>query len=140
MTTPLHKMPIDHVELLVPDRHAAANWYRDILGLTAKPEDETWADENPGGPLMISGDGGHSSLALFQGPSENTKTDGFRRVAFGASGDQFVAFVAFGRERGLQPMKVVDHETQISVYFNDPWGHALEVTTHDHKRGREAMK
>src|SRR4029450_6150389 len=107
MTSPIHKMPIDHVELIVPDRHEAAAWYRDILGLTAKAEDVKWADENPGGPLMISGDGGHTMVALLQAPSKgDTSKDGIRRVAFGSGGDEFVAFLEFGRERGLQPMKV----------------------------------
>jgi len=140
MTSPLHGAPIDHVELMVPDRHAAAAWYRDVLGLIATPEDERWANENPAGPLIISADGGRTSLALFEGPSgSDTSKDGIRRVAFRASGDEFVAFVEFGRALGLTPMRVIDHETQISVYFSDPYGHALEVTTHDHKRGRAAV-
>src|SRR3954470_14087441 len=108
MTSPLKKSPIDHVELIVPDRHEAATWYRDVLGLAAKAEDVKWADENPTGPLMISGDGGDTLLALFQAPSNgDTSKNGFRRVAFGASGDEFVAFVEFGRALGLEPMKVV---------------------------------
>ena len=82
MTSPLKKIPIDHVELLVPNRREAAAWYFDILGLKASPEDEKWAEDNPGGPLMISSDGGNTSLALFQGPSDDTSTDGIRRVAF----------------------------------------------------------
>ena len=140
MTSPLLGTGIDHVELMVPDRLEAAAWYRDVLGLIATPDDEKWAKENPGGPLMISADGGRTFLALFTGTSESDGSKGgFRRVAFRASGDEFVVFVEFGRELGLKPMKVVDHETQISVYFNDPWGHALEVTTHDHQRGREAV-
>jgi hypothetical protein len=46
----------------------------------------------------------------------------------------------FGRSHGLQPVKVVDHETQIPVYFSDPWGHALEVTTYDHKHVHKALQ
>lgn len=48
---------IDHVELFVPDRHQAAEWYRRVLGLKVVPDDEQWADD-PQGPLMISSDGG----------------------------------------------------------------------------------
>ncbi len=55
-------------------------------------------------------------------------------------GEEFVTFLEFGRERGLEPMKFVDHESQFSVYFSDPCGHAFELTTYDHKRVRDALK
>ena len=48
-----HVDQIDHVELTVPDRHAAAKWYRDVLGLVIVAEYEHWAMD-PKGPLMIT--------------------------------------------------------------------------------------
>jgi len=68
MPSPLHGTTIDHVELIVPDRHAAAAWYENVLGLTIVPGTEDWA-RNSGGPLMISGDGGRVCLALFRRPA-----------------------------------------------------------------------
>jgi catechol 2,3-dioxygenase-like lactoylglutathione lyase family enzyme len=140
MASPLHGIGIDHVELHVPERVTAAWWYRDVLGLTATPENEKWAMEHPSGPLMISADGGKTSLALFEGPSEaDTSKSGFRRLAFRVSGDEFLAFLKLGRELKMEPLNVIDHESQISVYFNDPYGHALELTTYDHKHVRNSL-
>lgn len=140
MPTPLRATTIDHVELLVPDRAAAAAWYQDILGMQPVAGTEQWARDS-GGPLMISGDGGRTCLALFQGPpTDATTQDGFRRVAFRVTGAEFVAFVEHGRRLGLKPMAVQDHTTAISVYFSDPWGHDLEVTTGDHEEGRAAVR
>ena len=140
MTSPLHGIGIDHVELHVPDRVTAAAWYRDVLGLTSTREDEKRAIENPKGPLMISADGGKTSLALFEGPTESdTSKSGFRRVAFQVSGDEFLAFLKLGRELKMEPMRMIDHESQISVYFTDPYGHALELTTYDHKHVRGSL-
>lgn len=48
-------LQIDHVELFVPDRHEAAEWYRRTLGLEIVPGYQDWAAD-PGGPLMISSD------------------------------------------------------------------------------------
>ena len=59
-------LQIDHVELFVPDRREAADWYQRILGLEVVPEYQEWAAV-PGGPLMISSDDGNTKLALFEG-------------------------------------------------------------------------
>jgi len=139
MPTALRGTSIDHVELIVPDRQAATAWYQEVLGLTPVAGTEHWADD-PHGPLMISGDGGRTCLALFEG----SKTDanpkgGFRRVAFRVSAAEFLAFVEYGRKLGLAPMKVQDHEMTISVYFQDPYGHDLEVTTYDHEQVRSSL-
>jgi catechol 2,3-dioxygenase-like lactoylglutathione lyase family enzyme len=139
MPTPLHGTTIDHVELLVPDRQAAAAWYQDVLGLTTVPGTEHWARES-GGPLMISGDGGRVCLALFEGPpTDAPPQNGYRRVAFRVSGAEFVAFVEYGRKLGLTPMALQDHTTTISVYFRDPYGHDLEVTTWECEEARAVM-
>jgi hypothetical protein len=55
---------IDYVELFVPDRHAAAAWYTEVPGLIPLPGADEWAAD-PGGPPMISPDGGRTKLALF---------------------------------------------------------------------------
>ncbi len=139
MPSPLHGTTIDHVELIVPDRHAAAAWYEEVLGLTIVAGTEHWARES-GGPLMISGDGGRVCLALFEGPlPDSPPRGGFRRVAFRVTGAEFVAFVEHGRRLGLTPMKVQDHASTISVYFRDPYGHDLEVTTWEVDVARKSL-
>lgn len=130
---------IDHVELFVPDRHEAARWYESTLGLSVLRQHEHWA-EDPRGPLMISPDGGGTLLALFTGEPRGTRpTAGFHLTAFRVSADGFLRFLEHVAEapvhneageeiRSLTPR---DHGQAFSVYFCDPWGHRLEVTTYE---------
>jgi catechol 2,3-dioxygenase-like lactoylglutathione lyase family enzyme len=132
-------LQIDHVELFVPDRYEAARWYEHTLGLQVVPECEPWAAG--GGPLMISSDGGSTKLALFEGqPASSAQTAAFRRVAFRVKAAGFVEFVQRlpdlalkdSRQRPVTAASVVDHQQAYSIYFDDPWGHLLEVTTYDY--------
>ncbi len=121
---------LDHVELFVPDRDAAAEWYARILGCERVEGSERWAAD-PGGPLMVSPDGGRTKLALFAGEPPGTRpTAGFHRVAFRLSAGAWSRFVAELLEQGIAA-RVVDHGTALSVYFDDPYGHHLEVTTYE---------
>ncbi len=43
------------------------------------------------------------------------------------------------RNRLLTADAVRDHQKAYSVYFCDPYGHRLEVTTYDYERVREAL-
>ena len=134
---------IDHVELFVPDRYEAADWYGRVLGLRIIPEFEHWA-ENPAGPLMVSSGAG-TKLALFTGEAQGARpTAGFHRVAFQVDADGFVAFVgrldgqqlSDDRGRAVTAASVVDHGRAYSIYFCDPYGHRLEVTTYDYEATR----
>lgn len=127
---------IDHVEMFVPNCFEAAAWYERVLGLEVVPEYRFWA-KDAGGPLMISSDGGATKLALFEGASPGASpTAGFRRVAFRTNALGFMEFLRRLPELNLAgatgPESVVDHELAYSVYFSDPWGHLLEVTTYDY--------
>lgn len=131
---------IDHVELFVPDRRKAAEWYRRVLGLTIIPAYEHWASD-PRGPLMISSDGGNTKLALFEGsPQGDSETAGFHLVAFRVDAVDFVKFLE--RLADLELLNhlgqrvtadsVKDHGAAWSIYFCDPFGHRLEITTYDY--------
>ena len=135
---------IDHVELFVPDRHAAAAWYSEVLGLTPLSGAEKWSTD-PRGPLMISPDGGRTKLALFQGePQGNRPTAGFHRVAFRVNGADFLIFLDRAEQLDLGdgplPVRVTDHESAFSAYFADPYAPHLEVTTYDHEAVRAARR
>lgn len=125
---------IDHVELSVPDRYEAADWYNEALGLEVVEEFEHWA-ELSAYPLMISSDGGDTMLALFKGSPSN-RSGGFQRVAFETSGAKFLQF----RERlgsisnidAARARNVTDFGSAYSVFFSDPYGHSFEVTTYDY--------
>lgn len=132
---------VDHVEFFVPDQAEAARWYADRLGFQPLDAFAGWAD---GGPLMIAVDGGRAKLALFRGePAGRRPVVGYRRVAFRVDGPGFHAFQrhvaehpvhdAEGRE--VRRLEVVDHGLAHSVYFCDPWGHPLEVTTYKLTQG-----
>lgn len=125
------RFTLDHVELYVPDRVSAAAWYARVLGCEPVAGAESWAAD-PDGPMMISPDGGRTKLALFTGePQGNRATVGFHRVAFRVSATEFLAFTARMAGLGLKEARVVDHGGAWSVYFSDPAGHRLEVTTYE---------
>ncbi len=135
---------IDHVELFVPDRYTAARWYEKTLGLHILAEHEDWA--GPGGPLMISSDGGRTMLALFEGePRGRRPTAGHHRVAFRVGGEAFLTFLKQVREvpvfndsgEEVRELRIVDHDKAFSVYFCDPYGNRFEITTYDCTQVRE---
>ena len=127
-------MRIDHIELFVPDQWEAAEWYAKVLGFEVIQEHVDWAED--GGPLMITNDGGETMLALFQGaPQGNSEVVGFRRVAFRLDADHFFRFLetsADWRRPPLTRRDIVDHDKAFSVYFSDPYGNLLEVTSYDY--------
>jgi len=132
----------------VPDRQEAADWYCRVLGLHVVPGFEQWA-VNPGGPLMIATAAGGTKLALFEGQAQEAgSTAGFHRVAFRVDAAGFLAFVRGLGDRHLldhrgRPVSadaVVDHDRAYSIYFCDPYGHRLEVTTYDHDAVRNGLR
>lgn len=144
---PFRVLQIDHVELFVPDRYEAAEWYHRVLGLRIIPGFEEWA-AGSGGPLMISSDDGRTKLALFEGQPQATRpTAGFHRVAFRVDADGFIEFLRRLRDQPLtdhqnRPVTadaVVDHDKAYSIYFCDPYGHRLEVTTYEYEATRAAL-
>jgi catechol 2,3-dioxygenase-like lactoylglutathione lyase family enzyme len=148
LVKPLPVSQIDHVELFVPDRHEAAEWYRRTLGLEIVPEYRDWASD-PRGPLMISSDGGHTKLALFEGQPQRTRqTAGWHLVAFRVSADAFMECVARLAEHQLvdhqgqtiTSASIADHDKAYSLYFVDPYGHRLEITTYDYEATRAALQ
>jgi catechol-2,3-dioxygenase len=118
-------LQIDHVELFVPDMHEAADWYARVLGLQILTEYEHWA--TGGGPLMISSDGGSTKLALFEGqttPSSPTAAGFLQRLP--------ELGLADAGSHPVTSQSVIDHQQAYSIYFVDPYGHLLEVTTYDY--------
>ncbi len=138
---------IDHVELFVPDRYEAAAWYARTLGLRIAPEFEFWA-EDPRGPLMIATASGDTKLALFEGTPQGQRAPaGFHRVAFSAGAPAFLDFLGGIAElsltdhegRPVAASSAVDHDLSFSIYFSDPFGHRLELTSYDHEAIRAAL-
>ena len=134
-------MKMDHVELFVPDRDEAADWYGRVLEFEVLEQHRHWATER--GPLMISNDGGDTMVALFVGePQGEAEVRGLRRLAFRVSAEEFVRFLERSgrwRDEPLGRDEIQDHDQAISVYFDDPWGTRLEVTTYEAEAARAAL-
>lgn len=138
---------IDHVELFVPDRYEAVAWYNKVLGLEIIKEFEAWATET--GPLMISSDDGNTKLALFTGKirTDLDKT-GYFILAFRVNGDGFIEFLnslehipLYNKDnKRLSKADYSDHGKAFSIYFTDPYGNRLEVTTYEYEKVCELLK
>jgi catechol 2,3-dioxygenase-like lactoylglutathione lyase family enzyme len=130
---------VDHVEVFVPDRAGAAVWYQEVLGLEPVARYLHWA--TPRGPLMLAPAGGGALIALFERPicPEQGRAE-HHRVAFRVGVGEFRRFVRDAPRGGrlhdaagtpLPALEVVDHGGAYSVYFCDPYGNRIEVTTYD---------
>ena len=118
---------IDHVAMSVHDVEKAAKWYVDVLGF--KPlHDGMWN----GVPLFIGK--GTTALALFPAKSTEPAHGGIRmlHLAMRADRKNFVAAQEELKQRGIK-FEFEDHEISHSIYFSDPDGHHLEITTYELK-------
>ncbi|PYL72567.1 MAG: VOC family protein [Verrucomicrobia bacterium] len=120
---------IDHVALTVRDVERSANWYIEVLGFEQLHEG-MW----DGIPTFIGK--GNSAIALFparDGDSKSSACTGKIRMlhlAFRANHDGFLAAQEELKRRGIK-FEFQDHEISHSIYFHDPDGHELEITTYD---------
>ncbi|HET9376838.1 MAG TPA: hypothetical protein VFO40_17830 [Chthoniobacterales bacterium] len=94
---------------------------------------------------MISTDDGKTKLALFEGrPQGGAHPIGIRRIAFRIAGEDFLKFVgnfdALKETNRIRRSEISDHEQSFSVYFADPYGNRLEVTTYEHELVRAQLE
>jgi catechol 2,3-dioxygenase-like lactoylglutathione lyase family enzyme len=139
---------IDHIEVFVPDRYEAAQWYEKVLGLKIVKGFKRWS-YNPHGPLMIATPKAKTKLALFNGePQLRRKTAGSHCLAFRVSGKNFLKFLDVLKDlklpddsgRILTSSDYHDYTKAFSIYFCDPWGHRFEITTYEHETVRANLK
>ena len=122
---------IDHVALSVRDVELAAQWYIDVLGFERLHEG-MW----DGVPVFIGK--GTTALALFPVRSnERSISSGPAEIrmlhfAMRANRKNFLAAQEELKQRGIQ-FEFDDHEISHSIYFRDPDGHKLEITTYELK-------
>ncbi len=116
---------IDHVAISVRDIERSANWYIDVLGFKRLHEG-AWG----GVPTFIGK--GTTALALFPAKSDEPARGGIRmlHLAFRATRQNFLAAQEELKQRGIK-FEFEDHEISHSIYFHDPDGHILEITTYD---------
>lgn len=117
---------LDHVAINAKDVMRSMAWYRDVLGLERRHED-VWGDM----PIMMCT--GNTCIAIFPLTDDAPATTKGPRVLH-------IAFRAdramFGRaQRDLKAHEIdfdfQDHDIAHSIYFRDPDGHELEITTYE---------
>ncbi len=120
---------IDHVALAVRDVEDAAKWYADVLGFEQRYEG-MWG----GIPTFIAK--GNTAIALFPVRGDDsksaTRTSKIRmlHLAFRANRNGFLSAQEELKRRGIK-FEFEDHEISHSIYFRDPDGHQLEITTYE---------
>jgi catechol 2,3-dioxygenase-like lactoylglutathione lyase family enzyme len=107
---------IDHVSLNVSDRAESLRWYDKVLGTG-----RTDAEAPPGEPIFLGPDGAQVALFADRAPA-------LRHVALLTDRVGYDEALANLRALGVEH-ELVPHTTRDSIYFADPDGHVLEVTT-----------
>ena len=124
---------IDHVALGVRDIEQSAKWYIEVLGFERLHEG-MW----DGVPTFIGK--GKTGIALFpvssHAGSASSARSGIRmlHLAFRAKRENFLAAQRELEKRGID-FEFQDHEISHSIYFRDPDGHQLEITTYELEGG-----
>lgn len=118
---------IDHVALGVRDVERTAKWYIEVLGFE-RLHQGMWN----GVPTFIGK--GNTGIALFPASHEhklsNRREIRMLHLAFRASRENFLAAQRELQKRGVE-FEFQDHEIAQSIYFCDPDGHQLEITTYE---------
>lgn len=120
---------LDHIAISVADPAASESWYVEVLGLERRYR-EVWGNE----PVFLQA--GASGLALFphgRKAAQASLRDGaptFRHLAFRADRGEFERARRRLAELGIET-EFEDHEVSHSIYFDDPDGLHLEITTYE---------
>lgn len=119
---------IDHVALAVRDVAKSAQWYIEVLGFERR-HPGMWG----GVPVFVGK--GSTAIALFPVGSDDPARRPHRsltmlHLAFRTSSRGFLAAQAEFTARRLS-FEFQDHEISRSIYFQDPDGHELEITTYE---------
>ena len=113
--------------MFVRDIDASIRWYAAVLGL------KEYFRSDPE-PVMIGA--GETKLALFTAaadgaapiPSKPREPLRWRLVAWRTTRERFAEAQRHLTERGVAFDGPIDHDGPVSIYFNDPDGHPLEIT------------
>ena len=121
---------IDHVALAVSDVERSVQWYVDILGLERQHEG-MW-----NGIPVFAGKG-NTGIAFFPARGGDSKSATHNKIrmlhlAFRANRKNFLEAQQELKTRGIK-FEFQDHEISHSIYFRDPDGHELEITTYELK-------
>ena len=120
---------LDHVALSVRDVEGSARWYVEVLGFKRLYEDK-WN----GIPVFVGN--GDAAIALFPASEEIGSGSADRAAvrtlhfAFRTDRKNFSRAQDELKKRAI-PFEFQDHEISHSIYFRDPDGHKIEITTYE---------
>lgn len=117
---------IDHVGLAVKDVRKSVEWYREMFGLVRLYED-VWGDFP--GVVGI----GETSVAFFPLDDPDVKLPAglpIHHLAFRVDRVNFNAARETLRQKEIT-FEIQDHKVVHSIYFYDPDGHLIEITTYE---------
>jgi catechol 2,3-dioxygenase-like lactoylglutathione lyase family enzyme len=120
---------IDHIALAVRDVERSVAWYKDVLGLERRYA-EAWGNN----PAMVGI--GTTSIALFRvegaapKPSPSRDVLAMRHFAFRTDRANFDRARRELSQQGIA-VEFQNHGVSESIYFHDPDGHEIEITTYE---------
>ncbi len=119
---------LDHVAITISDLDRSKEWYMEMLGM-----EHRFPGLWDGVPVMLGL--GSTLLALFpaRGQDQPDAAQPAVRVAHFAFRANRANFEAARRDLAAKGINVSfqDHEISHSIYFSDPDGHRLEITTYE---------
>lgn len=127
-----------HLSLFVRDPAHSARWYADILGMHESARGERW--------IMMAFGSKHHDIALIEAePGAQQGGLGLQHYGLEIAGDMNTLRGLYGMllAKGVEVVKITDHEIGHGVYFNDPDGNRLEFfleTDHDDARAKARFK
>ena len=119
---------IDHVALSVGDVQRSAQWYIDVLGFERQRGD-VWGDY----PVFVGKNDAAIALFPIRKKEDSGSTPAATRVlhfAFRADRKNFLSAQEELKSRGIE-FEFQDHQISHSIYFDDPDGHEIEITTYE---------
>lgn len=118
---------LDHVALGVRDVERAADWYVEVLGFERRYQG-MWN----GVPVFVVRD--KTAIALFPAATDQANPsrprNGMLHLALRADRKNFLVAQRDLTSRGIA-FHFQDHEISHSIYFRDPDGIELEITTYE---------
>lgn len=130
-SAPVQTGGVDHLALICSDMERTIAFYTDVVGMTLNKVIPN--RDEPSSTHIFMDMGGGNYLAFFDfpkhGPAKTERGVGsMHHLALKGTSEQFTHAVKTLRERGIEH-DVHGSETKGSVYFRDPDGILLEITT-----------
>lgn len=127
-----------HISLFVSDPDVSALWYADILGMHESARGESW--------VMMAFGTKHHDIALIRAePGAHQGGLGLQHYGLEIDGDMTTLRQLYGMllKKGVEVVKITDHEIGNGLYFNDPDCNRMEFfleTEHDDACGKARFK